>query len=512
MSNPPTNPLSNSSSNPPAAINTVTPRLSKGLRDYLPDQMAARQKVIDTVRSVYETYGFSPLGTPAIEYRDVLLGTGGQEANKSIFEVTNPEEEDLGLRFDLTVPLARVVSQYPELPRPFRRYQVAPVYRADKPGPGRFREFTQFDIDSVGVENDLADTEILAAMADTLTALNVGPFRVRFSSRKVLELLLKFAEVPAIVRVKKQLKRGGQTFEDIEERPGTDVFRVLDKLDKIGIEKLRLELTKGYIDESGDPIPGLGLDDSQVRRIEEFLAIQHPKRTDVLDHVSRTFANVEGATQELDVLRRMSDTLGSLGYDDDRIAVDLSIARGLAYYTGTVFEAVLLDAPQFGSVFGGGRYDDLVLRFLGERVPAVGASVGIDRLLAALIELKRVQLRPSIAEVLVTTMDAGLRDEYVQMAFELRRAGIRTELYLGSKGFGKQLQYADRQRIPVVVVVGSNEKSKGIVVLKEMDEGRKASTQAASRADWLRTRPGQLEVPRVGLVAATKELLASLPV
>ncbi|MGE3109888.1 MAG: histidine--tRNA ligase [Phycisphaerales bacterium] len=492
----------------------VTPRLYRGLRDYLPDQMGARQRIIDTIRGVYENYGFAPLGTPAIEYMDVLVGTGGQEANTSIFGVKGPEDEKIGLRFDLTVPLARVVSQYPDLPRPFRRYQVSPVWRADKPDRGRYREFTQFDIDAVGVETDLADTEIMAAMADTLTALKVGPFRVRFSSRKILELLLKFAEVPPVMRVKKRVGGGGggsggaASVETVEDRPATDVFRVLDKLDKIGIERVRLELTTGYKDDSGDFVPGLGLDMSQVRRIEEFLAIKGDSRQAVLDQLARTFAGVGGAEAEISVIRRISDTLGSLGYGDDRIAVDLSIARGLAYYTGPVFEAVLLDAPQFGSVFGGGRYDDLVLRFLGERVPATGASIGVDRLLAALVELKRIDLRPTTSQVLVAVFDQDLRSEYVSMAFELRRAGVPTELYLGSKAIGKQIKYADQQRIPVVVLVGSDEHSRGVVVLKEMNEGRQKASEAASRSEWLRTRPGQLEVPRADLVPATRQLLA----
>jgi len=223
----------------------VKPRLSRGLRDLLPEQMGARQRLIDTIRGVYERYGFAPLATPAIEYLEVLSGSeAGAETQKQIFTVSNPEREELGLRFDLTVPLARVVAQYRDLPRPFRRYQVGSVWRADKPDPGRFREFTQFDIDAVGVPGEVADAEIIAATCDALRALRVGAFRVRFSSRRVLNLLLPFAGIPA-------------------ER-GPNVFRVLDKLEKIGAKKLRLELTTGYEDESGDRIPGLGLESSQV--------------------------------------------------------------------------------------------------------------------------------------------------------------------------------------------------------------------------------------------------------
>src|SRR5687768_8276312 len=209
---------------------TVQPRLSRGLRDLLPDQMLARQRMIDTIRGVYELYGFVPLSTPAIEYLDVLSGSGGQEATQSIFRVTNPkEDEELGLRFDLTVPLARVVAQYNDLPRPFRRYAVGSVWRADKPDKGRYREFTQFDLDSVGVESEIADTEILAGMCDTLAALGVGRSLVRFSSRAILNLLLSFA--------------------DISAEQGVEVFRVLDKLDKVGLEKVKLELMQGYRDE-----------------------------------------------------------------------------------------------------------------------------------------------------------------------------------------------------------------------------------------------------------------------
>jgi histidyl-tRNA synthetase len=470
---------------------TVQPRLFRGLRDLLPEQMSARQKMIDTIRGVYESYGFVPLATPAIEHLDVLTGSGGQESNKQIFEVRNPEskekEDALGLRFDLTVPLARVISSYKDLPRPFRRYQVADVWRMDKPGPGRFRQFTQFDVDSVGVSSDLADVEIIAAMCDTLTALNVGGYRVRFSSRRVLNLLLSFADIGT---------------------DGTDVFRVLDKLDKIGPDKMRKELTTGYKDESGDMIQGLGLRPEQVDRIEQFLAIRSDSRSEVLAKLRETFAAVPSADAEIDVLERISRRLRTIGYADDRVSIDLSVARGLAYYTGPVFEAILTDAPQFGSVFGGGRYDDLVMRFLGERVPAVGASIGVDRLLAALVELGRIQLKKSTAQVLVATIDPSLTDEYLAMTYELRRAGIPTELYLGDAKMGKQVKYADAQDVPIVVLVGSNERDKGVVTLKDMEVGRVKAGQLADRAAWLKDRPGQVEVARDQLVATVKSMLA----
>lgn len=467
---------------------TVEPRVSKGFRDLLPDQMLARHRMVETIRNVYELYGFVPLNTPAIEYLDVLSGSAGQEAQQSIFRVASPENEPLGLRFDLTVPLARVVAQYPDLPRPFRRYQVSPVWRADKPDKGRFREFTQFDLDSVGVESEVADTEIIAAMCDTLAALDVGRYLVRFSSRAILNLLLDFAEIP--------------------HEQSVDVFRVLDKLDKIGIAKVRLELMDGYRDDSGDVIRGIGLRSTQVDRIEAFLNVKSERRADVVTQLRELFSRVENAAQQIEVVDRISSNLYSLGYGDDQVSLDLSIARGLAYYTGPVFEAIVLDAPQFGSVFGGGRYDDLVMRFLGERIPATGASIGVDRLLAALVELGKVGTRKATARVLVVNMDADLSSDYLQMVWELRRAGIATELYLGTaRALGKQLKYADQYEVPLALLYGADEKAKGIVTVKDMAAGRAQAAAAAGRREWLAARPGQTTLPRQQLITGVQKLL-----
>jgi histidyl-tRNA synthetase len=471
---------------------TVEPRLSRGLRDLLPGAMLARQRMIDTIRGVYELYGFVPLSTPAVEFLDVLSGSAGQEAQSSIFRVTNPENEALGLRFDLTVPLARVVAQYKDLPRPFRRYQVAPVWRADKPDKGRYREFTQFDLDSVGTVSEIADTEIIAGMCDTLSALQVGGYIVRFSSRAILNLLLAYAEI------------GGPQ--------GVDVFRVLDKLDKVGLEKVKLELMDGYKDESGDTIRGVGLTRDQVARIEQFLAIKPTSRREVIAKIRELFAGVERATEEIDVVERISNHLYSLGYDDDRVALDLSIARGLAYYTGPVFEAILLDAPQFGSVFGGGRYDNLVMRFLGEAIPAVGASIGVDRLLAALEVLGRLDNRKATARVIVVNMDPALANDYMQITWELRRAGIPTEMYVGTKKrTGQQLQYADGYDIPLAILYGSNEKEQGIVTIKDMSVGREKAKAVGDRKEWLAARPGQVTAARGELVERIRQMLADTP-
>lgn len=471
--------------------NRVKARLSRGLRDLLPEQQLARQWLLDKIRGVYELYGFLPLSTPAVEYLDVLLGADpGDEATQSIFTVSNREEEELGLRFDLTVPLARVVAQHRDLGRPFRRYQVASVWRGDKPDKGRFREFTQFDLDSVGVRSEIADTEILAGMCDTLDALDVDAYTVRFSSRGLLNTLLAHAEIPP--------------------EQGKDVFRVLDKLDKAGLEKVKLELTTGYEDSSGDVIRGVGLHSGQVEKIEHYLGIRG-EREDVVGQLRELFGQVEGGPAEIDLVARISNHLKALGYGDDKVTLDLSIARGLAYYTGPVFEAVLDDAPQFGSVFAGGRYDGLVARFLGEQVPAVGASMGVDRLLAALEFLGKTKHRKSTAQVLVTCMDKNLSSEDLAMAFELRRGGIPTELFLGKAGnVGKQLRYADHWDIPLVLIQGSDEVARGVVTLKDMAVGRQLSKEIAEREEWIAARPGQREVPRERLVETVRELLAEI--
>jgi histidyl-tRNA synthetase len=471
----------------------VKPRVSRGLRDLLPQQQLARSWMIDKIRGVYELYGFLPLSTPAVEYLDVLLGSqAGDEAARSIFRVTNPEDEELGLRFDLTVPLARVVAQYTnELSRPFRRYQVAPVWRGDKPDKGRFREFTQFDLDSVGVVSEIADTEILAGMCDTLEALGVDSYLVRYSSRGLLNTLLAYAGIPL--------------------QHGRDVFRVLDKLDKVGLEKVGLELTTGYVDESGDKIQGVGLEKAMVDKIGHFLSIRHDSRGEVVAELRELFKGIDGADKEIGIVEKISRHLYALGYKDSQVMLDLSIARGLAYYTGPVFEAILTDAPQFGSVFGGGRYDGLVQRFLGEAVPAVGASIGVDRLLSALEHLGKVKAKKSTAQVLVTRMAESLDEEMLAITYELRRAGIPAELFLGgSRNIGKQLKYADQWTVPLVLICGEDEQARGIVTLKDMDVGRRITGDIDNREEWLARRPGQREVPRGELLATVRSLLAEI--
>jgi len=471
---------------------TVQPRLLKGFRDYLPGQMNARMKMISTIRSVYERYGFQPLDTPALEYLVSLVGYG-EENQKQLFHFQNPEEEHVALRFDLTVPLARVIAQYPEIPLPFRRYQVAPVWRADKPDPGRFREFLQFDLDSVGTSSREADAEIIVGMHDTLTALGISNFRIRFSSRGILNSVLSFAGIPQALSHK--------------------VFRVLDKLDKISVDDLARELTSGRMDASGDRISGVGLSNDQVAKIREFLSVPSGKRHEVLEHLASLLGHVSSTNDAIRELETICRSLEVLGIAEDRVILDPTIARGLDYYTGPVFEALLTDAPEFGSVFGGGRYDGLVKRFLGREIPAVGASIGVDRLFAALQKLGLADTVPSTAQVIVTVMEQERITDYVRITRELREASINTELYLGDeKGLGKQLQYANRQQIPVAVIVGGNEFDKGEVTIKNLKLGtilqEAKKTEGKDREEWLRmSKSVQVTVPRDTIVAEIRRML-----
>jgi histidyl-tRNA synthetase len=340
-----------------------------------------------------------------------------------------------------------------------------------------------------------ADAEVLCGMYDTLLALGIERFQVRFSSRKVLTSLLEFSGIP-------------------EERSHA-VFRVLDKLDKAGLANVEKELTTGRIDQSGDKIPGLGLTGDQVARIKEFLALPKGTRSAVIASLETLFHNVPSAAAAIGELKEISSLLEALGVPDERVFIDLSIARGLDYYTGPVFEANLLDAPEFGSIFGGGRYDGLVERFLGKKIPAVGASIGVDRLFAALQKLGLVSLRPSTAQVLVTVMDRSKLVAYQLLTRELRSAGINTEVYLGEeKGLGRQLHYANQMGVPVAVIMGEDEFAKNEVTVKDLRAGARLQQLKSGgendRDEWLKlSKTAQVTVARAELTRTVRGMLSS---
>ncbi|MCD4657150.1 MAG: histidine--tRNA ligase [Planctomycetes bacterium] len=466
--------------------NRIKPQILKGFRDILPEEINAREKIIGIIREVFENYGFSPMASPALEYKEVLCGYG-DEASKQIYTFTDPDDKEVGLRFDLTLPLSRIVSQYRDLPRPFKRYQIQPVWRYDKPDPGRFREFLQFDIDTIGTKSLVADSEILAAMNDSLTKRG-DRFKIRYSSRKILTSMIKFAGV--------------------DESLTKDVLRVIDKLDKQGIANVKLELAEGRIDNSGDKIKGVGLNPAQIEKIEQYLKLPNIERKETLKALRVLLSGVEGVKENISELEEIDGFLRAMNVPDENIVIDPSIARGLDYYTGPIYEAIMLDAPRFGSVMGGGRYDNLIEVFAGQPTPAVGASIGVDRIISAMQSLGKVKTRAAVADVLVTVMDKERMPEYLQIAGELRDAGIKAEVFLGKAGnIGKQLKYADRQGHPFALILGQDEFDAGTVSLKDLRKIEDMDEEIVDRDAWLKARIGQQTLKREELIFALKSLI-----
>lgn len=465
----------------------IKPEVLKGFRDYPPSEEIARQNLVTVFREVFESFGFSPLQTPALEKIETLKGSDyGSENLETIFSFTGPEKVDMALRFELTASLARYVAGNPEMALPFRRYQIGPVWRVDKPGPGRFREFTQFDIDTVGTASMLADAEIMAAICQSFEKLGLPHYRIRYADRKILNGLAKYVGV--------------------NDSQPADVFRVIDKLEKQGVEAVRLELGPGRIDQSGDKIAGLNLPDTQIDTIISFLEFQKTK-ADPLGAAAELLAGIPEAEEGIAELRQIGDFLSRLGVPSNKTQVDLTVVRGLGYYTGPVFETVLDDIPEVGSVFAGGRYDGLVERFLGRKIPAVGASAGIDRLLAALMSRNLITFQSTISEVLVTVMDQDKMPEYIALLNDIRSNGFKAEIFLGeTKNLTKQLRYADKVGIPMAVIAGSDEFERGEVTVKNLVAGRTKALEVADREQWLQAANIQETVPRANLISYLNDL------
>jgi histidyl-tRNA synthetase len=460
--------------------NTSRPKagLPRGFRDRPAADIAAERRMLETIRQVYESYGFEPLETPAFEYTDALgkFLPDLDRPNEGVFSLKDDDGQWLSLRYDLTAPLARYVAEnFQNLPKPFRRYQVGQVWRNEKPGPGRYREFTQFDADTVGSASPAADAELLMMTCDALEALGLkhGEYSIRLNSRKLLDDVLKDAQIdPA--------KRGA-------------VLRAMDKLDRLGQQGVIALLGAGRTDESGDFTSGAELESLQIGRVMQLLS-------------ASGFENFEG----MRTLQEIKAITNQNGYADGRIQIDTSIIRGLEYYTGPVFEAQLQfpvtneagETIVFGSVAGGGRYDDLVARFTGQQVPATGISIGVSRLLSAVKQRSEAALPPL---AIVLTMDDAAQS--FAMARELREAGLRAEAYVGTKKFGEQLKYADKRGAAIAVIEGADERAAGKVTLKDLKRGAELSKGIESRAEWLGERQAQVTVARDRLVQEVKALL-----
>ncbi|MGE0432471.1 MAG: histidine--tRNA ligase [Planctomycetota bacterium] len=486
-------------------------RVNKGFRDVFADVLTGRMQLLDRIRRVYERYGFQPLETPALEYLDVLgkFLPESEQPDAGVFAFRNDDDEWVALRYDLTAPLSRVVAQYQnDLQRPFRRYQAGPVWRMEKPGPGRFREFWQFDFDTVGASSMMADAECCCIMADALESIGVstGQYLVQVNNRKVLDGVIESC---------------GVTDDDTTPAGAPlklNVMRTIDKLDKVGLDGVRLLLQKGRKDESGDFTPGCGLKDEQVDVVIRYFQSRAATRAETCDRMLAAVGESAAGREGVEELREIDRYLTALGYAEDRVIFEPTVVRGLAYYTGPVFEAVLTvetvdedgKPKQFGAVMGGGRYDDLVTRFTGQAVPAVGASMGVDRMLSALQFIGRLDdLRPRDAgvQVLVTVMDKARRGDYLLLAKQLREAGIGTDVYMGNKPIGQQVKYADRLKIPFAVVAGSDEFDRGVWQVKDLALGEQLSANIDDPKEF--ARAAQSEVPASELIARLKELIAA---
>jgi histidyl-tRNA synthetase len=485
--------------------NKLKPRLPRGLADRSPGEIAATRQMIEKIRAVYELYGFEPVETPAIEYTDALgkFLPDQDRPNEGVFSFQDDDEQWLSLRYDLTAPLARYVAEnFDTLPKPYRSYRVGTVFRNEKPGPGRFREFMQFDADTVGSSSPAADAELCMMAADTMEALGIprGSFVVKVNNRKLLDGVLESIGLSGEVNSGRRLS----------------VLRAIDKRDRLGDQGVKLLLGEGRKDESGDFTRGAGLTQSQINHVLKYLSIGRLTTEAGRRILQETIGNSSIGRSGIDEITNIVDLCIGAGYDRDEIFIDLSVVRGLEYYTGPVFEVDLTfstdsedGSPRFGSVGGGGRYDGLISRFRSEPVPATGFSIGVSRLLAALEYLGKVDLKTERGPVVVTVFDQDRIADYQNMVAKLRNAGIRAELYLGSGKFGPQMKYADRRNSPCVVIQGSDEKARGEVTIKDLIVGAELAKQEKGREQHLQKQAeAQRSVPEEKMVEAVREVLA----
>jgi histidyl-tRNA synthetase len=475
-------------------------RLAKGFRDVDANEIRGLKRMLRIIEGVYENYGFEPVEQPFIEYTEALgkFLPDQDRPNEGVFSFQDDDEQWLSLRYDLTAPLARYVAENQQfLPTPFRSYRQGWVFRNEKPGPGRYRQFMQFDADTVGSASPAADAEVCMMAADTMEALGIprGQYVVKVSNRKLIDGMMDSLAIPNEKRM--------------------TVLRAIDKKDRLGEQGVAQLLGKGRKDESGDFTRGAELSGNQVEALMEFLnkPIEQPS-TGVLTvggggSASQTYRDALGDLAE------MRKLFQSAGYEDGRIQIDQTVVRGLEYYTGPVFECELLTEVKdedgrlvrFGSVGGGGRYDDLVARFTGQSVPATGFSIGVSRLYSALKLLGKTEDKETTAPVVVLIMDKERQGDYQKMVQQLRGSGIRAEMYVGTSGMKAQMKYADKRGSPLVVIQGGDEKAKGEVTLKDLALGSQLASGVESREEYASQRLAQVSVPEADLVSAVKKML-----
>lgn len=486
--------------NQPDAPRKDLARKPRGFPDKRESLIHTEQAIIGRVTDVYRKWGFEALETGAFEFADSLgkFLPDADRPNEGVFALQD-DETWISLRYDLTAPLARFAAEnWQELPKPFRRYAAGPVWRNEKPGPGRFREFHQCDADTVGADGVHADAEMVAMAAEALRAAGAGEgeFRIRVNTRRLLNGVLQEA--------------GAQTSE-----ARLTVLRALDKLDKFGTEGVALLLGEGRMDESGDYTKGAGLEPQAIKSVLAFAEAGRSTRAETLEALGQAAGGTQEGRAGLAELEGMERALAALGVPAGDVVFDPSIVRGLEYYTGPVFEAELLKETldekgckvQIGSVGGGGRYDDLVARFTGERVPATGFSVGVSRLAAAFAIAGDIQQLNG--PVVVLNFDKSDPAVALQLATDLRRAGLRAEAYMGSSGMRPQMKYADRRGAPAVVMAGEDELARGTVTVKDLKVGAARAAAIKSNEEWRESRPGQVEVARADMIATVRGIVES---
>ncbi|MEN5363366.1 histidine--tRNA ligase [Brevundimonas intermedia] len=484
-------------------------RNPRGFADKRGRDLTAERRIVARVSEVYERWGFEPLETPAFEYADALgkFLPDADRPNEGVFALQDDAGSDepgewMALRYDHTAPLARFAAQtWETLPKPFRRYAYGPVWRNEKPGPGRFREFWQCDADTVGSDRPEADAEIIAMACEGLRSagLDAGQAQIRVSNRKLFDGLFD---------------AGGVT----EAGQRLTALRAIDKFDRLRWDGVVQLLGEGRLDESGDYTKGASLPTKVTAAIEAFLASANTPgltRAQTLDAVARSGdlgAAGEAALNELGAIDR---ALAAMSVGQEAVKFDPTIVRGLEYYTGAVFEAeLLLDTVddkgrpvRFGSIGGGGRYDDLVARFTGQSTPATGFSFGVSRLASALRAAGRGAEGAARGPVVVIVFSENDMAHYLTAVAELRAAGVSAELYLGRAGMKAQMKYADRRGAPAVVILGGDEIAAGEVTIKDLDAGRAAAAAITDNDAWKAERPGQMKIPREGLVTAIKSII-----
>ena len=482
-------------------------RTPRGFRDMAGAELRLQNHMLDTISKVYESYGFEALDTSAFEYADALgkFLPDDDRPNEGVFALEDDDGQWMSLRYDLTAPLARHVAEhYDRLPKPLRRYQFGPVWRNEKPGPGRYRQFMQIDADTVGAGNQAADAEICMMAADCMEALGIqrGDYVVRINNRKIMDGLLEAIGLDLAA-------------DDYESRRLT-ILRAMDKYDRLGLDGVKALLGEGRKDESGDFTKGAGLDEVQIDKVAQMVAISDDNRTDALKGMAALVQDTQSGKQGLDELVEMAAIFTKLGYQTDRLKIDPSIVRGLGYYTGPVYEIELTfeaedesgELARFGSVGGGGRYDDLVKRFKGIEIPATGISIGVSRLAAALTLLGKGDAGAADPLVVVTVMDKDTRTDLMALVSDLRAEGIRAELYMGDSTMKAQLRYADARGARLVVIEGEDERAKGEVTLKDLHLGAEKSAEIDDNAEWRASGHAQKQVAKADLVAEIKKIIS----